>query len=139
MTSIVKKLALATVFAGGVAGAAQAGITCAAETTGALNQQQLRQVLSIHFDQYNRHGANMSRLESGLESINVVTDAECIIGPGAMFEAAGRGDTFVTTIREQNNIPRGGIYRGTDNREMGYVRPDQQGSGAPTMHPNPFR
>ena len=117
--------------------AASAGVTCAIDLTGAINSATGSQLMDLHHGQAERIGANLGRIESALESINIVERAECAQGPGAMFTRSADPTVVVSTLREENGILRGGLYN-NQGTELAYVNPDSKGNGSPQMIANPF-
>ncbi|PJF38222.1 MAG: hypothetical protein CUN55_18110 [Phototrophicales bacterium] len=132
----LKGLLTATAFTA-AATAANAGVTCAFDLTQPIGPSTASTLMQLHFDQAQRIGANLGRIEAAAERINIVERAECAIGPGAMFTRSADPTVVVTTLREQNGQLRGGMYNNRGH-ELAYIHPELKGSDAPQMIPNPF-
>ena len=134
--NVFQKLATATALT--LAGtSANAGVTCAFDLTQPIDSSTAETLMQIHFNQAQKIGANLGRIEAAAEKINIVERAECAIGPGAMFTRSTDPTVVVTTLREQNGNLRGGLYNNR-GQELAYINPELKGKDSPQMIPNPF-
>jgi hypothetical protein len=132
-----KTAASATVLSA-AATTSNAGVTCALDLTQAIGAATAQQVMEIHIGQAEKIGANLGRIATAAESINIVQRATCAQGPGAQFMQSSDPTVVVTTFREEGGVLRGGLYNNA-GQELAYVNEDNKGSGSPTMLPNPYR